>query len=117
MQLLQDPDKGSVPSKIGYPYRAITDWTSSPGNSQMAIIWFRLSQVTGDHAWREVAEKANQFNCFVQERDMRQADLGRRGALRGSFPGHRGMGRYWYMNWTQKFHLDALLAQLGVVID
>jgi hypothetical protein len=47
---------------------------------------------------------------------MDHRDLGRRGAVRGSYPGHRGYGRFWYMNWTQKFYLDALLAECGTQI-
>jgi hypothetical protein len=78
----------------------------------MAIIWFRLAQITGDVVWRDAAQRALRFNCALQELDMRAWSSGQRGAVRGSYPGHLGYGRFWYMNWTQKFQLDALIEQL-----
>jgi len=116
MRALQDPRTGAVPGQILPGYRSGADWTSTTGNAQMAIIWFRLAEITGDATWRQAGIKANEFNCSIQELDMHSRDPGRQGAVRGSFPGHRGYGRFWYMNWTQKFHLDALLAQMGVSI-
>ena len=89
-------------------------WTSTTANAQMAIVWLRLAEHTGDITWRIAAERATAFNCALQELD--HPDPGRCGAVRGSFPGHIGYGRFTYMNWTQKFHLDALLAQMGIQV-
>jgi hypothetical protein len=116
MLALQNPRTGSVPGQIVEPYAAAAEWTTGTGNAQMAIIWFRLAQIEPGRPWKEAALKANRFNLSVQELDMESRDPGRRGALRGSYPGHLGYGKFWYMNWTQKFHLDALLAQTGVSI-
>jgi hypothetical protein len=113
---LQDPDTGAVPGRIAPGYHSGATWTNTTGNAQMAIIWFRLAQITKEASWREPALKANGFNCSLQELDMKSRDPGRRGGLRGSNPGHCGYGSFWYMNWTQKFHLDALLAQMGINI-
>jgi hypothetical protein len=113
---LQCPKTGAIPGQIAPGYRSAVKWTSATGNAQMAIIWFRLAEIKGEPSWRNAAERANRFNCSLQELDLESPDPGRRGALRGSYPGHLGYGRFWYMNWTQKFHLDALLAEMGLSI-
>ncbi len=111
---LQDTKSGSIPGRIASPYRAAVPWTNTTANGQMAIVWFRLAEHTGDITWRIAAERATAFNCALQELD--HSDPGRCGAVRGSFPGHIGYGQFTYMNWTQKFHLDALLAQMGIQV-
>ncbi len=116
MRLLQDESSGSLPGMICSPYQKASRWTSTVGNCQMAIIWFRLANIDGDSSWKESAKKATTFSRMLQARDIDSSSKGRQGALRGSFPGFLGYGRYWYMNWTQKFYLDALLAQMGVEI-
>ena len=109
---LQDPRTGAVPGQFGEGYRPVGRWSSMTGNAQMAIIWFRLAEITGEASWRRAAEAANRFDCGLQ--DFAHRDPGRAGGLKGSYPGHLGYGRFWYMNWTQKFHVDALMAQLGL---
>jgi hypothetical protein len=113
MKALVHSKSGAVPGRIGAPYRAAVKWTTATGNAQMAIIWFRLAQITGDASWRKPALAANRFNCSLQELDLVSPDPGRRGGLRGAYPSNRGYGSFAYLNWTQKFHLDALLAQMG----
>jgi hypothetical protein len=112
MRALQSPQNGAVPGQIARPYRSDSEWSSTTGNSQMAIIWYRLARHTGDAYWRDAADRAVRFNCFLQELDWNSRDDGRRGGVGVSYPGHRGYGRYWYMNWTHKFHLDALMDAL-----
>jgi len=114
MKQLQDQSTGAIPGKVDRPYRSAANWTTATGNSQMAIIWFRIAGISGDQGWESAAKKANQFNRSIQEIDFESRNPGRRGALRGSFPGHKGYGRFLYMNWTQKFHLDALLEELNL---
>ncbi len=110
----RDRSTGAVPGQFAEGFKSLGSWTSMTGNSQMAIIWFRAAQVTGGREWRLPAEQANGFNRRLQDFD--HPNPGRLGALRGSYPGHVGYGRYWYMNWTQKFALDAFLAEMGVSI-
>jgi hypothetical protein len=110
---LADEKNGWVPGQLDSGYRTASEWTSATGNAQMAVIWFRLASITGDCAWRETARRVLCFNCALQEMDMRCLSRGRRGGLRGSYPGHLGYGRYWYMNWTQKYQLDALLSLIA----
>jgi Prenyltransferase and squalene oxidase repeat len=106
---IQEPATGAIPGQLGLGYRPMVSWTNTTANSQMAVIWFRLAGITGEWHWLEHARRANVFNRSLHEIDSR--NQGVRGAVRGSWPSHLGYGRYWYMNWTQKFFLDALLAE------
>ena len=77
----------------------------------MAIIWQRLAQETGDHAWKLATEKANRFNLSVQNLDA--ADPGVRGGIPGSRPVRGGYMAYRFPNWAAKFFMDAVMLQLG----
>lgn len=108
----RNPETGSIPGQFQEGWRPVGEWTSNTGNAQMAIIGHRLDAVLGGAEFTGHANAATAFCKRLQEFDAK--DPGRRGAVRGSFPGHLGYGRYWYMNWTQKFFLDALLCEKGV---
>jgi hypothetical protein len=110
----QDEETGALPGQWSEGWTPIGAWTSSTGNAQMAICAHRTATLTGDESWRARALKAIDLCRRLQEFD--HPDPGRRGAVRGSYPGHLGYGAFWYMNWTQKFFLDALLCELGVEI-
>lgn len=110
----QDPTTGAMPGQFEENWQPIDGWTSTTGNAQMAIIGYRLASLTGEALWRDKARLVTDFCRRLQE--FNHPDSGRRGAVRGSYPGHLGYGRYWYMNWTQKFYLDALLCEMGVDI-
>jgi hypothetical protein len=109
---LQDPVKGLLPGRIAEGYKTAADWSCTSANSQMAIVWFRLAQITGDTSWLKAAKHLVGFNSSIQ--DVGHRDPGRRGGIRSAFPGHRGYCCYKYTNWAQKFFLDALMAQLGI---
>ena len=86
----RDASTGAVPGQFEEGFEPVGDWTSMTGNSQMAIIWFRAAETTGDPEWLAPAKQANTFNRRLQ--DLNHSDPGRNGALRGSYPGHRGYG-------------------------
>lgn len=114
MFALQNSESGALPGQCAPGWVSAGSWTSVTGNAQMAIIGHRLALLLGDDTWADAARRATAFCKRLQEID--HTDPGRRGAVRGSFPGHVGYGRFWYMNWTQKFYLDALLCERGVQI-
>ena len=116
LRTLQDPSTGTLPGQLATGFIPSVRWTNTTANAQVAIIWFRLAELTSENGWRQAASRINDFNRTIQDLDMGSNNPGRRGGLRGSIPGNRGYGACLYMNWTQKFHLDALLAELGVSI-
>lgn len=108
----QDADTGSIPGQFAEGWQPVGDFTSMTGNAQMAIIGHRLASLTGDSNWRKRALRATAVCKRFQEID--HANPNRRGAVRGAYPSNGGYGSFWYMNWTQKFFLDALLCELDV---
>lgn len=111
----QDRETGAIPGQFEEHWRPVGAFTSMTGNAQMAIIGHRLATLTGDASWRERALRANAVCKRFQEIGHR--NINRRGAVRGAYPSNGGYGTYWYMNWTQKFFLDALLCELGVDVS
>ncbi len=114
MLALQDTGTGALCGQIKPAYQPAAKWTSTTGNAQMAIIGFRLAEITGDGNWRAAAERLNRFNSSIQSLNHRDPD--RRGGLLSAWPGRMGYTPYQCTNWTQKFHLDALMAEMGTSI-
>lgn len=104
-------DDGSLPGRLDSAWRPASAWTCVTGNAQMAIIWQRLAEETGDSSWRVRAQTANRFNLAIQ--DLTTPDRGKRGGLPGSYPLKGGYMKNRYPNWAAKFFMDALLLQLN----
>jgi hypothetical protein len=76
------------------------------GNAQMAIVWLRLFEQTGDRAYRLAARRTVEF---LKRRQVPGGPADVRGALAGSYP---LVGPYMYLrfpNWAAKFFAAALL--------
>jgi hypothetical protein len=82
------------------------DFYCLTGNAQMAIVWYRLFEETGDARYRQAADETTEFLKSHQRMD---GPLEVRGGLKGSAP---VWGPYMYLrypNWAAKFLADALL--------
>lgn len=76
------------------------------GNAQMALVWTRLFELTGERSYRQGARNAVQF---LKRRQRLSGPDPIRGGISGSYP---FFGRYLYLrypNWAAKFFTDALL--------
>ena len=79
------------------------------GNAQLAVVCYRLHELTGDSKYAIAANRL--LNCLkaLQVLDSDNPEIN--GAIPGSFP---LMGSYMttgYPNWATKYFLDALLFQ------
>ena len=85
-------------------------WSSClTGQAQLAVVCYRLAEVTGDQRYRDHADRMVDFLKALQSLDS--TDPGINGALAGSFP---ILGSYMpggYPNWATKYFLDALMRQ------
>lgn len=77
------------------------------GNCQLAIIWLKLFQQTGDRAYYNVAESSLRYVMATQ--DIQTSDLNIRGGIKGSQPIWGEYTRLSYPNWATKFFIDGLL--------
>lgn len=111
----QRPD-GALPAYYTPDWETSVKWSCVTGNSQMAINWLRLAQLTGEKSLMQHAVRANRFNMSVQ--NLVTEDRNIRGAMKGSHPINGGYMTYRYPNWAAKFFMDGLmLEQLFDKID
>jgi hypothetical protein len=98
----------------GYlPGRFYADWEPGSfsscltGNAQIALVCFRLAEVTGETRYATSANRLLDFLKSLQARDLPNPALN--GAIGGSFPLLGEYMRSGYPNWATKYFLDALL--------
>ncbi|HBH89914.1 MAG TPA: hypothetical protein DDY27_08450, partial [Hyphomonadaceae bacterium] len=105
---------GFLPGDINENGGANTRYACLTGNCQMAIIWYKLFEETGDRFWLECADAALSFASHHQNTGSK--NQGVRGALAGSYP---FWGKYTplaYPNWATKFLLEALLQKEALIL-
>lgn len=100
---------GALPAYYTPEWQTRVSWSCVTGNSQMAINWLRLAQLTGDQTLMQHAQRANRFNMSIQ--DLETEDGRVRGALKGSHPVNGGYMTYKYPNWATKFFMDGLMLE------
>jgi hypothetical protein len=103
-------EDGALPARYLPDWKTRVDWTCVTGNSQMAINWLRLAQITGDDTLKEPAIRANRFNMSIQDLNT-SGDRNVRGALKGSHPINGEYMTYRYPNWATKFFMDGLMLE------
>jgi uncharacterized protein YyaL (SSP411 family) len=106
---LQRPD-GSLAGRFDRDWRPAVKWSCLTGDAQTAIVWFRLSEITGDRRFAESALRMIHYLCGTQ--NLTSGDPGIHGGIAGSSPIWEEYGRYEYLNWAAKFFADALLLRL-----
>jgi uncharacterized protein YyaL (SSP411 family) len=85
-------------------------WSSClTGSAQLAVVCYRLGQVTGRPGYRAAADRLVDFLKPLQA--IGTADPSLNGALGGSFPLFGSYMTAGYPNWATKYLLDALMLQ------
>ena len=108
---LQRPD-GSLAGRFDRDWTPTVRWSCLTGDAQTAIVWFRLSEITGETKYAAAAARMTDYLCGTQ--NLTSGDPGIRGGIAGSQPIWQEYGRYEYLNWAAKFFADALLLRLKV---
>ncbi len=83
------------------------DYSCLTGTAQMANVWIRLAQVTGDDTWLEPAHRALRYLESTQNRTS--GNEGLRGGIKGSSPFSGDYGQYEVLSWATKFFVDAVI--------
>lgn len=85
-------------------------WRCLTGEAQMAVVWFRLADVTRELRWRQ---RAIDLTEQVKRTQVLTGDPNIAGGIKGSQPIYGWYGKYQYLNWAAKFYADALMAEAG----
>jgi hypothetical protein len=103
-------------SESGYlPGCFYADWEPAAfsscltGSAQIAIVCYRLSQVTGGPRYADSADRLVDYLKSLQL--LESVDPDAVGAISGSFPIFGAYMRGGYPNWATKYYLDALILQ------
>lgn len=100
---------GTMPGRFDSEWKSAADWACLTGMAQSAIVWQRLRQITSEEKYVLPARKVMSFLRKVH--DLRSADPGIRGGVKGSHPINGEYGKYRLLNWAAKFFVDALLME------
>jgi uncharacterized protein YyaL (SSP411 family) len=106
---------GYLKGRYGPGWRTSVKWSCLTGDAQMAIIWFRLYQMTGDKSYLEAGTTANRFVKQTQPRSSEAPGIA--GGIAGSFPIYAEYEPYRNLNWAVKFFADSLLLEKQVSPD
>jgi hypothetical protein len=102
-------NNGFLPGMFFSNWRPATVSSCLTGSAQIAVVSYRLCQVTGRSEYGGAGDRLTNFLKALQS--LHAADENVHGALAGSFPLFGDYMRGGYPNWATKYLLDALLAQ------
>ena len=100
-------DDGWMAGRFTANWAPAATWSCLTGEAQMANVWLRLCELTGESKWLGVVQRVLRFLKTTQNRTSRVGGI--RGAIKGSFPLGGGYGAYEVLSWATKFFVDALL--------
>src|SRR5207244_6982479 len=99
----QRPD-GSLASSFDERWEPTSRSTCLTGNCQVALLWMRLFEQSGDGAYLDAARRAIVFVASTQNLNIGNPFI--RGAIAGSLPMYGKYERMKYPNWAAKFFID-----------
>ncbi len=100
---------GSLPGCFDDRWEPTVSWSCLTGDAQIAGIWGRLFQQTGEPGYLERMKKTNRYLMRAQMVDTSNPDL--YGGISGSNPMHALYGRFEILNWAVKFFADSLMLE------
>jgi hypothetical protein len=104
----QRPD-GSLAGRFDEQWEPAVAWRCLTGEAQMAGIWGRLYQLTGQPEYLEGMRRTNAALRTIQF--LHTDHPGLYGGISGSHPIQGGYGRFEILNWAVKFFLDAQMLE------
>lgn len=100
---------GTLAGTYNSKWRSTANYSCLTGNAQIAIVWLRLFQITGDGRFLNAAMKMNDYLKALQ--NVTTKNNGINGAIKGSQPIWGKYQRFGYHNWSTKFFVDSVMLQ------
>lgn len=97
---------GSLYGEYSDSWKPTVQWSCLTGNLQIALLWLRIYQITGEERYLKAAKDIIIYTSVTQNLDTN--NLGIRGGIPGSAP-NTGYFRDHILSWATKFFIDALL--------
>lgn len=104
-------ERGTLPGFVDAAWEAPARFTCLTGNVQMALVWQRLHEMTGDNRLLKAADVV--IDEVKAAQPMESRDVGIRGGVPGSHPAWGVYIPLALPNWAAKFFIDALLVRSG----
>jgi hypothetical protein len=101
---------GSLPGRLRQDWTAAVDWICLTGSAQIAGVFLRMNNHSGNPTYLEVGSRLLGFVAYTQE--LRGTSQGLIGGIRGSFPFDGNYGQWCALNWATKFFADSLMDYL-----
>lgn len=103
-------EQGWIAAELGPQWQFLSSYVCLTGYAQLALVCFRLFDLTGELEFRTAGEQLISSVADRQQlsRDHRSAV---HGAIPGSFPIYGRYAPLQYPNWATKFFIDALIAK------
>jgi hypothetical protein len=98
---------GRLAGRFGDGWEPATRWSCLSGQAQMATVWLRLFELTGERRWLDAAATVLRFLKSTQNRSA--AEPGLRGGIKGSFPITGPYGQFQTLNWATALFAEALM--------
>lgn len=102
----------SLPGTFDSSWKSGAKYSCLTGNAQIAIIWFKLFQLTGDTKYLESANKIIEQLKTLHLLTSRNPGI--RGGIAGSYPIWGKYVNFGYPNWAAKFFADALMLKISL---
>jgi folate-dependent phosphoribosylglycinamide formyltransferase PurN len=98
---------------LDHQWQARASYVCLTGNAQLAVLWLRLAEMTGDLRFANVALKA--IDEVKRAQPMASRSDGIRGGVPGSTPAGGDYIPFAFPNWAAKFLIDALCAKRAFI--
>jgi hypothetical protein len=102
---------GHIAGRILPDWQAATRWSCLTGSAQLALCWLSMYEFTGERKYRDAAFAANKY---VRRRINLGGPPETKGGVKGAFPVDGAYHDYSYINWANKFVVDANMCEARV---
>ena len=104
--------RGWIAAELGPDWDYLSSHICLTGYAQLAIIFYRLDQLTGELSFGRTADQL--LRDVGQTQDLHDQSKPHFGAIAGSFPIYGRYAPLQYPNWATKFFVDAHIAKRHV---